>query len=668
MRHILKLSLSVVLLSASAFAAEPITLKLLHTNDLHSHLRPEKNELGLGGFARLKTLTTRLRARNATQGAITHLVDGGDFSEGHIYYNYEAGSEVIRLMENLGYTVAVPGNHDWINGPDVLIDSVKRAQGNMKLVAANYSADRYARASELKSIVPPYTIEQVGPYRVAYIGLLTYEYIYDGFFAPVKLSPPETALRDLSERLRPHVDAIIAISHNSIATNKKCLKAAPLVNLIIGAHDHTKLTKPIRVGNSWIVEAGSWGRYLGEVTMQISKQGVTLQDYRLHTVDASLPEDPEVADRITRLEKILEKQYGFDLFHDHIADSEAEADREGVESRMGDLATDAYVSASGADLAIDQLKMIYGAVYRGPIHTADVFNANPGVYNPETGKAWTLHTFEITGKTLRWILNLFYGNQSITELVGLSNSGLSFVYNPITKTQSDGEMGGMIEQILKLAGYSWLRPNVIVQDLKVQGQPLDLNRSYTVAASGGVLDGIKFLNSKLPGAISIKNLRDTGVESWVTLKKYLTDKRVLKREDMELGLRARALSPDLALTSDDIIIDPVEYHHNGVLARVQVTIKNVGALPVIAGGYAVHLQTNKNGSALATDPEWIELGDVQAVEKAMNPRETETYTWLVEIPYADASRNLLGASVWIQDSSSQEWNETNNRVIRWMKL
>ena len=678
----LALALPAMLVTLTAQASDaPVSLQLLHTNDLHSHLRPEKNELGLGGLARLKTLTDRLRARATLRGDVTHLVDGGDFSEGHIYYNYQAGSEVIRLMEKLGYNVAVPGNHDWINGPDVLIDSVKRAQGKMKLVAANYSAEKYARAGELQALVPPYTIEQVGPYRVAYIGLLTYEYIYDSYFAPVKLAAPEAVLKDLSERLSPHVDAIIAISHNSIATNKKCLKAAPLVNLIIGAHDHVKLTKPVRVstarGESWIVETGSWGRYLGEVTLQISKEGVTLQDYKLHAVDASIPEDKEIANRIVELEKELEKilarQYGLDLFHDHVAEAEVEADREGVENRMGNLATDAYVAASGADLAIDQVKMIYGALYRGEIHTSDVFNANPGVFNPATGKAWSLHTFQLTGKSLRWILNLFYGNQSITELAGLSHSGLSFAYNPITKTrpdrQMDGQMDGMIEQILKLAGFSWLRPNVIVQDLRIQGVPLDVNRTYTVAASGGVLEGIRFMNSKLPGAIDIKNLKDTGIESWTTLKKYLGDKRVLKKDDLQLGHRARALSPDLALTSDDIELEFLERHENGILARVHATVTNVGALPVSVGQFNVLLQNNLKGSDLTQDLEWSLLGDAQIVTKNLNPLETESYTWIVEIPYASAAKDLVGVSVLLQDlSDGLEWNAMNNRATRWWKL
>ena len=74
-----------LILSATplAAAAEPVSVTLLHTNDLHSHFRAERTPLGLGGVARLKTMIPGLRAENPN----CLLVDGGDWSEGNIYYN-----------------------------------------------------------------------------------------------------------------------------------------------------------------------------------------------------------------------------------------------------------------------------------------------------------------------------------------------------------------------------------------------------------------------------------------------------------------------------------------------------------------------------------------------------------------------------------------------------
>src|SRR5687768_3705153 len=115
-RILLSLVLLVYLLPISAFSG----VTLLHTNDLHSHFRPGRGALKLGGVARLKTLIDQIREERPE----ALLVDAGDWSEGTIYYNLGTGLESLRMMEHLGYDIAVVGNHDWLNGPDTLLNIV----------------------------------------------------------------------------------------------------------------------------------------------------------------------------------------------------------------------------------------------------------------------------------------------------------------------------------------------------------------------------------------------------------------------------------------------------------------------------------------------------------------------------------------------------------------
>src|SRR5690349_7992090 len=77
----------------AAHAAVPVNVTLMHTNDLHSHFRGEKTALGLGGVARLKTAIHRVRKE--VPDAL--LVDGGDWSEGSIYYTAGAGRETLKM-------------------------------------------------------------------------------------------------------------------------------------------------------------------------------------------------------------------------------------------------------------------------------------------------------------------------------------------------------------------------------------------------------------------------------------------------------------------------------------------------------------------------------------------------------------------------------------------
>ena len=313
-----------ICLNVPAYAV-PITI--LHTNDLHSHLRPEKTPLALGGIARLKTAIDR--ARKDAPNSL--LVDGGDWSEGNIYYTEGAGAEVLHMMDRLGYDAAIVGNHDWVNGPDTLLDAIEKAKPKVSLLVSNFDTSQYPRQKEFQQDILPYVIKNVGGVKIAFIGMATYEFIYNSLIAPIKIIEPFRLAHQLAVKLRPQVDAVIVISHNRILFNEALLKVAPEIDLVIGAHDHVKLTEPKvvkRMGhsNGWIVEAGCWGKYLGRVDLDIDptiKTGdaVKLLHYGLTQIDKTIPEDPETAKAVTELEKHIENRMG-PVFHDHLGDTD----------------------------------------------------------------------------------------------------------------------------------------------------------------------------------------------------------------------------------------------------------------------------------------------------------------------------------------------------------
>jgi 5'-nucleotidase len=94
----------------------PVRLTILHTNDIHSTLRPAKEDVyGLGGLPRLKTVIDQRRAANS--GHPTLLLDAGDFSEGNIIYSLDQGRSMVEALTRMGYDAVVLGNHDFLDGP-----------------------------------------------------------------------------------------------------------------------------------------------------------------------------------------------------------------------------------------------------------------------------------------------------------------------------------------------------------------------------------------------------------------------------------------------------------------------------------------------------------------------------------------------------------------------
>ncbi len=74
--------------------------------------------------------------------------------------------------------------------------------------------------------------------------------------------PIESAARVVAE-LRPNVDLLIALTHMGISQDRKLAEAVSGIDVILGGHSHTVLETPERVGETWIAQGGSHGRYFG---------------------------------------------------------------------------------------------------------------------------------------------------------------------------------------------------------------------------------------------------------------------------------------------------------------------------------------------------------------------------------------------------------------------
>jgi 5'-nucleotidase len=70
--------------SSFALADKPITITVLHTNDLHSHIAPVNiAKLSYGGYARQASLIKKYRAMDPN----TVLLSAGDTFQGTLYFN-----------------------------------------------------------------------------------------------------------------------------------------------------------------------------------------------------------------------------------------------------------------------------------------------------------------------------------------------------------------------------------------------------------------------------------------------------------------------------------------------------------------------------------------------------------------------------------------------------
>src|SRR3984957_5348236 len=149
-----------LLLAASSLLAQDAIkpLTILHSNDLHAHLRPDEH--GNGGFARL---ATAVRQEKANCMACLYL-EAGDIVQGTPVSTLYHGIPVYQIANLLGFDASTLGNHEFDYGWRRVQEFVRIAR--FPIVSANIvDADG-------KTMTKPYVIQTVGGLRVGIIGAI----------------------------------------------------------------------------------------------------------------------------------------------------------------------------------------------------------------------------------------------------------------------------------------------------------------------------------------------------------------------------------------------------------------------------------------------------------------------------------------------------------------
>jgi len=271
-------------LSLSSFddAPENKKLTILHTNDVHSHIDPfpmdDPKNPNMGGAARRATLIEQIRKEEPN----VLLLDAGDVFQGTPYFNYYGGELEFKLMSMMKYDLCTMGNHDFDNGIDGFYKQLPHAK--FDFVSANYDF----KNTVLNGIVKPYKIFVKDGLKIGIFGLgvelnglvnanLYKETIYRN---PIEIAQDMSRILKVNEKC----DLVICLSHlGFIYANEKekisdivLARTTKNIDLIIGGHTHTFLTKPYIEKNLdgdevMINQVGCYGINLGRIDFTFEK-------------------------------------------------------------------------------------------------------------------------------------------------------------------------------------------------------------------------------------------------------------------------------------------------------------------------------------------------------------------------------------------------------------
>lgn len=295
--------------SATIAAADDLgrarTISIFHTTDLHGRILPTSTYEGLddvGGLARCATCIRQWRKESPH--SLT--VDVGDVVQGTAASLRSHGGLMIDLFNRLGYDAWALGNHDFDWGPERLESLLAKSQA--PVLSANIERDGVASGAFAGAWgkVLPWTIRDVGGFRIALVGLITPGLA--AWLAPEKLGgvaaiDPAVALRAAVDAARAdRADAVVVIGHmgwrfaddyaNPVRT---VLRDMDDVDVYLAGHSHQN--KPAWMQHGVLCsQASYYGIHCGRVDLTFDLDSRKLVDRRVFTLlmDDRFAADPLV--------------------------------------------------------------------------------------------------------------------------------------------------------------------------------------------------------------------------------------------------------------------------------------------------------------------------------------------------------------------------------------
>ena len=267
-------------------------LKILHINDLHGHIArftPQGEQPILSRIvSRLRevrqkheddpnTAVLAMSAGDDLVGAIFDELMGDDPDSFALHAGY-------RLYSAAGIDVSVLGNHDLDLGTDVLAEAIRK-DAQFPVLSANLVSCKW-----LEGLYYPAALWVTKGIRVGIIGLTTSAQMRQPDHSNLQIINPVQVIHNMLGAIRPLCDVLIVLSHLgynlasasdasvSDAGDVELARSLPpgSVHLIVGGHTHHVLNEQgLSVSNIVngipIVQAGTLGRFVGEVDVTVQK-------------------------------------------------------------------------------------------------------------------------------------------------------------------------------------------------------------------------------------------------------------------------------------------------------------------------------------------------------------------------------------------------------------
>ncbi|MDO5133747.1 MAG: bifunctional UDP-sugar hydrolase/5'-nucleotidase [Eubacteriales bacterium] len=458
---------------------------ILFTSDVHCGV-----DQGFG-YAGLEQVRKYVEA----QGYEVILVDDGDNIQGDLLGSLSEGEVPIDLMNRMGYSVAIPGNHEFDYGTDRFLELTEKAE--FPYISCNFQCRG-------ENVFDPYVIREIGGRKIGFVGVTTPETITSStplFFEDEEGNFIYSFLQDetgeaVYNAVQSAVDGareegaeyVIVLGH--LGNEEHCrpwtyvdvISHTSGIDALLDGHSHDtdQVVMKDREGKS-VPRAACGTKLQGIGWCKIPVEGEVSTGLYTWTLEAAAPDlfgienemSAAVREAKDEMEKQLRESIGTSTVNLTIYDPVA-VDGNGrpvrmvrrAETNMGDLCVDALHARTGSDIAILGGGNVRDTISAGDVKMSDAVRVMP--FSKEVC---------MIGVTGQQILDaLEWGARSVPGENGgfLQVSGMSYEIHSYIDSTCTQNAEGM---------FTGVTGERRVKNVKIGGEPLDPGAAYTVAST-----------------------------------------------------------------------------------------------------------------------------------------------------------------------------------------
>ena len=422
----------------------------------------------VGGFAHLATLVKRMKA--SRPGAL--LLDGGDTWQGSGTSLWTNGQDMVDACKLLGVDV-MTGHWEFTLGMDRVKEIVEKDfAGKIEFVAQNIKTQDFG-----DPVFKPYVMREINGIPCAIIGqafpytpIANPRYMMADWAFGIQDENMQTMVNEVRGK---GAQAVVLLSHNGMDVDLKMASRVSGIDAIMGGHTHDGMPVATLVNNKGgktiVTNAGSNGKFLGVLDLEVKEKRVTGFRYKLLPVFSNmLPADKEMAALITKVRAPYEAK-----LNEKLGISEGLLYRRGNFNGTGDqLLIDALMDVQSAEIAFSPGFRWGTTLLPGQAITREwLMDMTATTYSYAT-------VTEMTGETIKTVLEDVCDN----------------LFNPDPYYQQGGDMvrvGGLQYQCNPTAGMGKR-----IEEMRLNGKLIEADKKYKVAGWAPVAEQARTQGNK----------------------------------------------------------------------------------------------------------------------------------------------------------------------------